>query len=106
MKRKELNKTFMMFSNKKKSLVSMVYAKIYFIVVRVNTSLLLGPIPEITKHLYNIYTTSIRRCINVIQMFCDCFDTWVFHEIRAHILVQVTIHRRLLIGRDGHLYSP
>ena len=24
-------------------------------------------------------------------------------EIRARILVQVTIYRRLLIGRDGHL---
>ena len=28
------------------------------------------PFPVNTKHLYNIYTTLVRRCINVIQMLC------------------------------------
>ena len=39
-----------------------------------------APIPVNTKHLYNILynvaptsSTLVRRCINVIQMFCECF---------------------------------
>ena len=64
-------------------------------------------------HLYNNGSTSQtlgRRCINVIQMFCVCWadalqsQHLTLHD-RARILVQVTINRRLRIGRDDWLLS-
>ena len=63
-----------------------------------------------TKHLYNICRTSNqrnRRCSNIPHMLFKCFVFTVIELKGSHsryrILVQVTIYRRLLIGRDGHL---
>ena len=39
-------------------------------------------IPANTKHLYNIYTTSVQHCINVIQVFCDCW--YIINKLRKN----------------------
>ena len=49
---------------------------------------------NIQTKLFYVFSIDIEQ-----PVFCLCFKsgTW------ARILVQVTIYRRLLIGRDGHL---
>ena len=58
-------------------------------------------------HLTNVGPTSStvdQHCTNVIQMFCVCWGGYSWElRTKVRILVQVTIYRRLLIGRDGHL---
>ena len=51
------------------------------------------------------FHTSNRKHINSGSESCESWWRLASHKIktRGRILVQVTIYRRLLIGRDGHL---
>ena len=44
--------------------------------------------------VHSDYYLITQRCVKIVMSIVT---------IRARILVQVTINRRLLIGRDGHL---
>ena len=54
-----------------------------------------------TKAVVVNYVFNERQML--IQYWFDVGSAFLVVLSRGHILVQVTIYRRLLIGRDGHL---
>ena len=64
-----------------------------------NVSIFFGlEIYEIKVNMFFIH--QMVQFFQVRKLFLDCWDNW---WDRARILIQVTIYRRLLIGRDDHL---
>ena len=49
----------------------------------------------------NMFKILLLLC-NILVLYCR-IASYYTHRIRPGILVQVTIYRRLRIGRDGHL---
>ena len=51
--------------------------------------------------MYNIYTMLGRRCINVIQMFCVCWDIYALLQT----VLKLVVSERCFIGRKQR-HSP
>ena len=53
--------------------------------------------------LYSSSDITVAHGHNYIVEYGCSGQSYLYIYVEAHILVQVTIYRRLLIGRDGHL---
>ena len=132
MKQKELTKIFMMISNWKKLLSRHSFKQNYFSVVRVNSRITIdyhSSNTPVWHRLIPIYVSRWSQCekqtirrqsrpMRSLRYIVTCTriraqtdskppissaTTWTLFSAWPRILVQVTIYRRLLIGRDGHL---
>ena len=69
---------------------------LYHEIIRALTSLFWSPVCQSSRSI-----NAIGIALFVEMLFCVWYNREML--VRARILVQVTIYRRFLIGRDGHL---